>query len=528
MWQSLSESIELVHLNGKRDVDVESGMIDMTWEDIVEVFSTHDIRKDKDGPCFIPARFKPKEEMVLVPTYSASGEQLEGNYRKERNVDAITMVVIDLDEPGALEAANEQFSEFERIVVSTHSHTKDTPYKYRMIIRLAEPIPKEEWREAFFNIVAPIGGDPSCQDLARFYFYPSSHPDAGVEPVSYRVPGRAMTKEDIKALGQKHLQSLPEDERKKFERLSNPGSAPQGKRHFTGKVLHHYEAVGSKLDYSYEALCKRHEDYVNDLLSKGHRHEFRMRVCSREVYKHGDKVSWLAVIQFMYRISQTHSAKPFTEGGARKDIPELILSAYGKSMPDMNEKDPEFAKGLAKLLPDIIQTAHDNCISGRWRFPKAEDAKVITVPGVNALPKGSFSESPSLFDMREEYKGAMKGLIQKGEPVAFADDVLNRAFSTKDQKPNVRALGQFIVYCLKGYFERSVKSQNVSKDIHVAVDAINNDKFKLLSQVEMAQDEKSLIQKQAAASIQLGKNPALGKSEWMFSMKRPDQEHVQS
>lgn len=523
MWQSLSESIELVHLNGLKDTDVESGKIDMTWKDILEMFSTHDVRAEKDGPCFIPARFK--DEMIKVPSYSETGEQLEGNYRKSRNVKDITMGVIDLDAKGALERAEKQFAEFERFYYSTHSHTSETPYKYRMVIRLAEPIPKEEWRAAFFNIVKPIGGDPSCQDFARFYFYPSASPKANIKPVFKHRPGRAMTKEDIAALGRDYAETLPPEERQKFERVVSGGQAPQGKRHFTGRVLHHYEAVGSKLDYSYEALCARHKDYIDDLLSKGHRHEFRMRVCSREVYKHGDKVSWLAVIQFMYRISLTNSAKPFTEGGARKDIPELVLSSYGKNMPDLHDKDPEFAKGLAKMLPGIIQTAHDNCISQRWRFPKAAEAEVVAAPGVKALPQGSFSEKPDLNSMREEYKGAMRALIKHGDPVVFADDVLNRAYSEKESKPNVRALGQFITYCLKGYFERCKQSKNLPSELVKAIDTINHRKADLLTSVPMDDEKKQLTQKQAAASIVLARAPALGKSEWMFSMKRPEQEH---
>lgn len=525
MWKSLSDSIEIVHLNGTKDTDVESGIIDMTWEDLVEAFSTHDERKDKDGPCFIPACFKPKEEWVKVPTYSPTGEQLEGNFRKERNVDKITVIVLDLDKEGDLERAEELYGEFERFYVSTHSYTRETPYKFRYFIKLAEPIPAAEWRTAFFNLTKPIGADPSCQDLARFYFYPSISPDANIEPVFKPKPGRAMTKADIAAIGKDYVQGLSEDEKKAFERQASSGSVPQGKRHFSGRVLHHYEAVGSKLDFSYEALCKRHQDYIDDLLSRGHRHDFRMRVCSREVYKFGDKVSWLAVIQFMYRISQTHSNKPFTEGGARKDIPELITSSYGKNMPELHEKDPEFIRGLAKMLPEIIQTAHDNCVTQRWRFPKAVDAEVVEAPGIKALPKGSFSEKPDLDSMREEYKSDVKGLIAKGDPVSFASNVLERAYSNSETKPNIRALGQFVSYCLKGYYERCVKSANPDSEVIKAIDSIGNNKEKLLNNVDMDKESVELTRKQAMACLKLSKEQVLGKSDWMFSLKRPDKEN---
>jgi hypothetical protein len=126
------------------------------WDDLTRLLSRHAVRREKDGPLWSPVRFCP------------------GTARAAANVEAVTELVYDVDHtpPDWNLLDGVAF-----VAYTTYSHTAEDPH-WRIVIRLARPVPAAEWAQVWQRArarYAPMA-DPSCKDPCRMYYLPACPP----------------------------------------------------------------------------------------------------------------------------------------------------------------------------------------------------------------------------------------------------------------------------------------------------------------------------------------------------------------
>jgi hypothetical protein len=162
-----------------------------SWEHFCSRFQKRDIREEKDGPAFSPARYadslsgfrvegyinhpKEKDKRVGQIWVNNYGEKIVTDMenaivRRNENVRLLSMAVFDFDKGESPQAIREKFKDVNHIIYTTHSHTNALT-KFRLILPF-----KDAMKPADFKAAWPFGMenmDPSCKDLARLFYLPS-------------------------------------------------------------------------------------------------------------------------------------------------------------------------------------------------------------------------------------------------------------------------------------------------------------------------------------------------------------------
>lgn len=421
MLDKISPTIPIIDLLSRHDTDIESGLTDMSWDTLVETLSTHDIRQSKNGPCFIPCRLKPRSEWTLKPSLDGQSE----SFRHDGNVEAITLGVFDLDTPGAFERAQSVLAGYEYVLYSTHSFNSDSPYKFRLALKLDQEIPVEQWRSFFARMQPLLGSDDACGNFSRVYFYPSHSPDAGISPVFKHNVGKSFSYDDILKLERSH--------NIKSTDLTNLPQAKQGassvksseKKHFSGTALK------KRIDYSYEGLKKRHARSISNLITSDSRHSFSMSVIAREVNIAGKDINLNLTYQFLFKAAKEYSTKPLENGDTVREIPELTISALAKY-------SPEGVRGVSSKIPSSIQSALEASSRNLWGFDKSASAAL------------AISTNKDLQELRETHIQAMRELLMTRDIRSFAEKILKKEAERKDRPIDLRQAAHFIYYCEMG------------------------------------------------------------------------------
>jgi hypothetical protein len=160
------------------------------WGAITNLLSRCDVREEKNGPAFCPAKFIDKEY-----TSQKTGEKYTGIYRRVQAVEHVSLAVADYDDGTPLQVARAVWSDYENVIYTSHSST-NAHNKFRVVLPLAEPILTGNWRDAWLhfkdmatngfndqllqNVAQSCPGegriDRSCKDPSRLYYLPSSPP----------------------------------------------------------------------------------------------------------------------------------------------------------------------------------------------------------------------------------------------------------------------------------------------------------------------------------------------------------------
>lgn len=374
MLNRLKESISYVSLPNIHHVDIrdepdlfKKASFD-TFADLME--DVIETEEKSSVEAFLPVRFKPQEEWV---------QNSHGNERIDENVLEVTMAVIDLDKPGAREKAEEVFKDHEYIIHSTHSYTKETPYKYRMILKLEHPIPVSEWKPFFYKMVLPIDGDTSCSNVSRGYYMASHSPSAGIDPYFDHNPGKALTLDFVNKLSKQNVKDLAHSENEKdkeklrlYQYRINPESKPSGKVDpFSGKIVND-NVVSSRVDCTYEAYCKRHKDLITEELQQNdNRHNFALRAIYNEFLENKDLVDIPSLVMFMHRAAYENSSKALHLGDTPRELPHLVESALDR-LKNVTKPASEFTGKLraanqkAKAMCIQVMATSD---TSNWKFP---------------------------------------------------------------------------------------------------------------------------------------------------------------
>lgn len=516
MFEVFDKSIEFVALEDVNDTDVESGVMDLTWDGIQPHLKTHDHRKNKYGRCFIPAKFKPRDEWVL------SDSDKKPSFRNDANIESISMAVLDLDTPGAREKAEALFKDYEYIIYSTHSYTRDTPYKFRIVLKLNESIQGNVWPEYFNTLIAQIDADKSCGNLSRVFYFPSHNPSARIRPYVHHNDGKTMSHEDIKGIKRDYEASLTPEERDKFNSITNPSSAVganRGKRHMSGEFIPFYELSNNSIDLSYEGMKSRLKDFLPILIDADNRHDFAMRVSSSEVAKHGSRVDIFQLVQFIYKASTEYGTKPLTDhsGDTRKELPELISSAVSKYAPDLVSGENPHFKDLRSYVREVVTKVEQLAITDSWSFP----TKPRKYNPMEDARKQVLEMNKSIIDNSQEgwrtrHIGSMRHLVKTGDLVSFAQSVAHNELRENGADANINVMGQFIFYCLKGYYTKVASVTDVPKALKVGLETLEQNLESIIPENKRVEDDK--ITKFVNTSFKIARVSAT-KNEWRFGPK---------
>ncbi|SHH49984.1 hypothetical protein SAMN02745129_2141 [Ferrimonas marina] len=314
--------------------------MELTWEGLIERFSSSvPLKEKKAGSVFLPIALVD----VLVPQDRPSGDGV--TYRHEGNVSAMTMLVLDLDEPGALERANKVLGRYQRLLYSTFSRTTESPDKYRLVLPLSAPVEAGRWQTLYAGVAAEIGSDTSCGNLSRSYFLPSHQEASSIPPVFEVFDGEVLSPDALSS----------------FKRIKTPSGRPRKVRRDSGVIMHPSMTIvprrlyrASEAGWDKESMQRRHASRIEAMAESGHRHAFALGVTGAEVDRFGKDVDWQSVVSFLYDMAQVHSGRPLWLGDTPKELPGMVTSAYRKFGANLSAAE---RKKLTSELVDLMKTA---------------------------------------------------------------------------------------------------------------------------------------------------------------------------
>jgi hypothetical protein len=431
MFSSIKrDSIPFLIINNRGDGDVAKAITDMSWSSLVQMMSKHEVRTNKNGMSIIPARFKPRDQWVLSPPR----EDYTPTYRNKDNVEAITIAIVDVDIEGGLESARKALEGFEYLIYSTHSYTVDTPYKFRAVIRLDEPIPVDKWPLAFSCLVSQIDMDKQCGNADRLYFLPAVSPNAGIPPLFEHHRGRVMTYNDILKMGGDNPEDL----------LSRKVQERRNRRHFADQENGSNLTVVEQLEWTWESMLDRNSGFVDELKSSDSRHHFALRTIGKEVQRYHERVNLPALVSFLYKASFVYSSKPLNRGNTPREIPEFIESAFRKFCTGENPlKRFEDFNGvtLKRAIELAIRDAEVSQATQKWIV----DKKISFL--------GEVKNVPTPAEMRVLQRENMQALVVDGDGVSYAkkcvDTFLNSSYEFKAD-----CITQFVISSYNAYLTR--------------------------------------------------------------------------
>lgn len=345
-------SIPLVVFDRISSVDVENGLIDLPWDRLREtLFSSHQTRKNKDGYNFWPVELKPREDWVLTEKKLDDGGK--STYRTKDNVSSVSMVIMDLDQPGSIDLVDEYLSDIEHVLYSTHSFNEKTPYKYRLVMPLEKAIASENWESLFHKIRPLVNGDSSCCNLSRHYYLPTHDPESKIPPVIRHNQGVFLNEEIAEAIFNKAAKVSPNIRPAYHKKNAKTDLNIQSK----------------SLNYTYEGLCDRHSKLINGLRQSDSRHDFALRVIHSEVSRNKDQINIPATIKFIFRAAQEFSSKPLHRGNTISEIPEMLSSSIQKEAPGVISGFKS-ASDYSSIIEKWLNEALSESMTGQWSFPK--------------------------------------------------------------------------------------------------------------------------------------------------------------
>lgn len=449
MLNRLNDNISFIFLDRIESVNIRKSdgniPLEMNFETLADLMGDFErTEKKREVNGFIPVRFKPEPEWI---------PNKDGNYRIDDNVSEVTMAVIDLDRPGALEKAREIYKDHEFIIHSTHSHTKDTPYKYRMILKLEHPIPVSEWNSFFYKLVMPIDADTSCSNVSRGYYMPSHSPSAGLDPYYEHNHGKSLTVDFVESQGRNYEKQLrktnnPDMLNAFLYRISDKPILEGRRDPFDGRVRKD-NITHSRIDCTYNGYFDRHKKRIQEHLEKNdNRHNFAMTVIYNEFKMHKESVDIPSLVAFMYRASQEYSSKAMHFGDTPRELPHLVDSALQR-LGNVAKPPSEFINKLrascqrAKAMSIQVINTGD---SSFWKFPEKPQRNKIAAKVIG----NSFDDYQIAF--RDE-------IISFGKDKnwqKFAKSVLSSASNPDDPK-EVYNLSRFVLKKTDDFFEKVLK-----------------------------------------------------------------------
>ncbi len=358
------ERKSVVFVDGAEGSDIKKGHKDLTWDDVKNILSNSIASADKNVEMFLPVTLKAEHEWVRGNSNMLAST--EGTFRNRNNISSVTMLVLDLDEEGALAQAQKKFAGNEYLVYSTFSNTPETPYKYRMVLDLDEPISIEQHEEMYIYAMAGIDGDYSCKNPSRGYYVASHNSNIRTAGEFFENKGSVLSHENIITLGDQYMDKNAQAALEKTEKKRTHEVVE--KRHFSGEKI---EASYQGNSLSYEGFFKRHERKLDHSMpkgSKGNRHQYAIDVINSEMGIFKENANFNLLVQFLYKSTQERSTVLLSKGNTDKELPEIIGSGIKLMIASSKAEDPEFIKSVSEQIKDGITQSKAAEKSGKWGF----------------------------------------------------------------------------------------------------------------------------------------------------------------
>ena len=484
MQADVSESFYLVNLGASRDVDVESGITEPSWEEFKAEVMRHRIRDRKDGPGYIPVMMKMRDEWALQTSQKGTK-----HFRADVNIEALTVLVIDIDEPGALETGEQIFEGYEYIVHSTHNFTPETPWKYRMIVRLAQPIEVANWPACFESLKSRIELDPSCCNPSRFYYYPSHSSASNVAPKSFHQKGKAITEAEILALGKDVVKTFRVSPLTSRTMGTLPLSQSRAKRHFAGGMVAHYDSLPQSVNQQMDSFLERHAKSIVDFeLSPHSRHNFALSITSREYSVLGPRTDMRRLLDLMFYCAARHGTPLESGSNTIQEIPGMLVTAMQKYAPEALDKAEEdygenFGAWMAETIDKSLKT---------YEFTKFEAPK-----------KAKDAESKDMYAvMRERHLGLIREFLAEGSLKRLVEQVFRHELTPPT--PDYNSLANALYRYQFGYLTAVVKMKP-----HEAYDKLSTDIKALIQDIDwkdLGIDEQKFTFARSALLIEVARN----------------------
>lgn len=451
--------LEYVILNNTWDGDISNGLQVTDWAQLSEFLLGHQPVNNKNNTrAIIPAVFKDEEDWVVTQNSTSA----KPTYRNMDNVSGMSLVIFDLDEPGAKEAAQNLFKDQEHIIYSTYSYSEEKPYKFRMVLPLKEPIPASEWSDIFDQTKKCFDADEKCRDLSRIYYLPSYPSGSDITPVSEYHSGELLTKELLLELTSDYLLKNPE---KEVAQAQKPKNLKFGVRtddankfeHFADGVLYNNQRSNGPNSPDYESMLNEdHLKYSVDKYLRGERkdesrHYFALSASNNELTKNGEDVNLHNLVQFIYRASQEFSS-PITAGDTGSELPEIIGSAALKQAPHFIDK--HYDGSVQELVKDVyneVYLAQKSEKNDEWTF---EDL---------SLKQDDYSYQ----NLKERHNESIKKFFGNLDHTTFAENVFNNEIALKGEDVDIIKTSE-LVYKASLHLQRShpeLNGNNLEDDI---------------------------------------------------------------
>jgi hypothetical protein len=477
MNQQPEEFLYVVDLKNCFDVDVSTGQQEFSWEEFKETVATHRLRNRKDGEGFMPVMMKHEAEWQLVYPQQKPGKvQQPPHYRGDINIEAITALVIDLDKPGALDQAEELFAGYEYCVYTTHNYSLATPWKYRMVLRLFEPILVEHWPSCFESLKTRIELDVSCCNPSRFYYYPShSKENSDIKPKAYHRPGTAISMDDILGMARDQEDVIKASRAIKFRAPSSQKHVPLV--HFTGTHVSRFDAVPDQVDMSWATLCERHKPSLDDYRLEGSNHRLALTITAREIGKMGHKTDIKSLLLFIFQAAHDEGSKPIEAGDTMDEMPGFIATGIWKYARELYEKIEAEHSDIIGWLSSMVRWAYTNYKTERLPEPPKPAAEVIAAP--EATDKQSTYAA-----FKERHRAFLREFVATGDSKLLLKQVLQHELKSSSPKYDdiAHAVTNYLigyqteirkVPALQGWVNIQLESGNLARmfsDKHVDVD----------------------------------------------------------
>lgn len=437
MSREAEEFLYVIDLKTYDDVEVESGINEYSWDEFKEKLLTHQIRSVKNGMGFMPVMMKPENEWVKLYT-KKDVKKLHPHYRGDVNVEALTSIVIDCDKAGAIEEAEKVFGGYEYIVYSTHNFRPETPWKYRMVLRLHEPIAVENWAMCFEAMKSRIDIDSSCCNPSRLYYYPSHSVDSNISPRAFHRPGKAISMEEILSLAADP--NILDRSRITRYRQVDHSERIKKRRHFSGQAIGAYDSVTNE-DLSMKRYMQEHNASIQNYMIEDSRHNLALTVTGREIEKYGPMVDYKSLLVFLFKIAADKGSRGMETGDTPDELPGMIITAMLKYAPEayetaMTDHDGKLEAWLSSMI--------------NWASLHYKEIRMPDAPTTKAK-EGNSSQDYYLV-LRERHRKNLEGYMKNQDIALLTKKVLS--LELKVEKPRYKEIARALVNFQYGMLTR--------------------------------------------------------------------------
>ncbi len=496
MWNQYTKTMRMSVLKSKMSDDFDSDVRDLSWNSVLALFSSHDVRREKDGETFMPVLMKDKQDRVSNKKENEQGE-ITQTYRIDANVDSITMAVFDLDEEGALEDAEKVFSDFDYVVYSTHSYSAEHKYKSRIVVRLEESIKSADWNSFVYNLSYCMDLDLNCKNVSRNFYLPSISSEVKIAPLFKANAGKGITITDSVILKEKFKKNRTPERQRTFDNaFANISKNYVQNNDIFQKINKKSVNSTSKSSFDFQDMALDFKSNISSLRQNDSRHAFARDVIYRTIMINGKDIDWYNLVQFLHKVTLTIGSKQFHHGNTPSELKSLIRNVIMKGVGSEgnSESDYEYLKETNRTIDQANVAAAESMRTGVWYFN--ESALKNEIKSGAKLKDKDYNEETIL----GRNKSTHFALRKDDDVIGYIMDIYKSEIERFGFDVDINSVGQYAFYHAKKHLIKI--GENISDYKSELFDSL---KFSELSgNLNFTDDQVEKMTRYFATSVKLG------------------------